>query len=318
VEEEAGKPPVARLLTAGARSAGRVAHATGMDRAVDEAVEEAILRALRSPAIGRAIERAMAGHTAAAGLSSDEFAEVVRQALESEAAEQAWAEVLDSQEVQMLIERIAGAPELRAAIRAQSAGMLTDIGIRLTKVTERVDDAMERVTRPRSADSETNQAGLATRLTSFAVDVGILFLVYSVASGVIASVVSFVFGSHLTLTGGLVVGVVGYLLAGSILALFWALAGQTPGMRLLAIRLIQNGSNDVTLGCAIRRVFALILAVIPLGLGELWILRNPSRHAWQDTMTGTEIIYDPVARSSRARTRAAQTPPPGEAPAPSA
>ena len=216
MEEDGAKPPVARLLTAGARSAGRVAHVTGVDRAVDEAVEEAILRALRSPAIGRAIERAMATHAEAAGLTSEELAQVVRQALETEAAEQAWAEVLDSQQVQMLIERIASAPELRAAIRAQSAGMLTDIGIRLTKETERMDDVIERITRPRDPDSETNQAGLVTRLTSFAIDVGILFLVYSVASGVIASVVSGVFGTKLSLTAGIAIAVIGYFLAGSL------------------------------------------------------------------------------------------------------
>lgn len=318
MEEEAGKPPVARLLTAGARSAGRVAHVTGMDRAVDEAVEEAILRALRSPAIGRAIERAMASHTEAAGLNSEELAQVVKQALDSEAAEQAWAEVLDSDEVQMLIERIASAPELRAAIRAQSAGMLTDIGIRLTKETERLDDVMERITRRKDPDSETNQAGLVTRLTSFAIDVGLLFLVYSVASGVIASVVSFVFGTKLSLVGGFAIGVIGYLLAGSILVIFWALAGQTPGMRLLAIRLTENGSNHVHLRCAIKRLFALIISLLPLGLGYFWILRDPSRHAWCDTLTNTEIIYDPIARSKRARTHAAQIPAPGEMPTPDA
>ena len=90
MEEDGAKPPVARLLTAGARSAGRLAHVTGVDRAVDEAVEEAILRALQSPAIGRAIERAMASHAEAAGLTSEELAQVVRRALETEAAEQSW------------------------------------------------------------------------------------------------------------------------------------------------------------------------------------------------------------------------------------
>ena len=201
MEEEAGKPPVARLLTAGARGAGRVAHATGVDRALDEAVEEAILRALRSPAVGRAIERAMASHTEAAGLSSEELAQIIKQVLESEAAEQVWGEVLESREVQMLIERIAGAPELRAAIAAQGAGLITDIGVKLTRLTEAFDDALERIVRRRDPDSETDQAGLATRLVAFAIDFALLFAVYSLASGVIASVVSFSFGSHLSLAG---------------------------------------------------------------------------------------------------------------------
>jgi uncharacterized RDD family membrane protein YckC len=282
-----------------------MAHATGMDRAVDDAVEEAILRALRSPAIGRAIERAMASHTEAAGLNSEELAQIVKQALESEAAEQAWAEVLESRQVQMLIERIAEAPELRAAIAAQGAGLVTDIGIRLTKLTEALDDALERIVRRRDPDSETDQAGLATRSVSFAVDFGSLFAVYSLASGVIASVVTFVFGSTLSVLGAIELGVIAFLIAGAILVGFWSLAGQTPGMRFLSIRLTQDGSRDVTLGRAIKRLFATVVALIPFGLGYFWILRNPSRHAWQDSMTGTEVVYDQSRRAQYAATRAA-------------
>jgi uncharacterized RDD family membrane protein YckC len=297
VDDDSDKPPVARLLSAGARGAGRVAHATGVDRALDEAVEEAILRALSSPAVGRAIERAMAGHVEAAGLNSEEMARIVKQVLESEAAEQAWDEVLASREVQMLVERIAEAPEIRSAIAAQGAGLITDIGVKLTRLTEAFDDALERIVRHREPDSETNQAGLATRLVAFAIDFGLLFALYSLASGVIASVVSFSFGSSLTLAGAIVLGVIGYLLGGAVLVLFWSLGGQTPGMRVLSIRLMQDGSRDVTLGRAVKRLFALMVALLPLGLGYFWILRNPSRHAWHDTMTGTEVIYDEQQRA---------------------
>jgi uncharacterized RDD family membrane protein YckC len=306
--EDSDKPPVARLLSAGARRAGRVAQATGVDRALDEAVEEAILRALRSPAVGRAIERAIAGHAEAAGLSSEELARIVKQVLESEAAEQAWGEVLASREVQMLIERISEAPEIRAAIAAQGAGLITDIGVKLTRLTEAFDDALERIVRHREPDSETNQAGLATRLVAFAIDFGLLFAVYSLASGVIASVVSFSFGSTLSPIGGAIVGVIGYLLGGAVLVLFWSLGGQTPGMRFLSIRLTQDGSRDVTLGRAIKRVFALVLALLPLGLGYFWILRNPSRHAWHDTMTGTEVVYDEKQRAPYVGADAATAP----------
>jgi len=41
----AGQAPVSRLLSAGAKGAGRVARATGADRALNQAAEEAIVRA---------------------------------------------------------------------------------------------------------------------------------------------------------------------------------------------------------------------------------------------------------------------------------
>lgn len=298
VDPDAGKPPMSRLLSAGARGAERVAQATGVDRALDDAVEEAIVRAFRNPAIGRAIERAIADRAATAELSADDIARIVKHVLESDAADQVWAELLASRQAQMLVERIAGAPELRAAIAAQSAGLITDIGVRLTKLTEALDDAMERVTRPDDHDTEVNQAGLATRLVAGAIDLGLLFVLYSLASTFVASVIPFAFGNNLTLVGGIVLGVLAFLVAGGILAAFWALAGQTPGMRFLSIRLTHHGSTDITAKTAIRRVGALLVSIVPFGLGFMAILRDPQRRAWHDRITGTEVIYETIDRAA--------------------
>ena len=189
------QPPVSRLLKAGAKGAERVARATGVDRALDEAVEEAIVRALNSEVIDRAIERAVALRAPTVELNAEEIAQLVKRGLDSEAGGRIWAEVLASEQTQMLVERIAGAPEIRAAIAAQSAGLITDIGVRLTRLTEALDDTMERVVRPHDQDElETDQAGLATRLAAAAIDLGLLFGAYSLASGVLASIISVTFG----------------------------------------------------------------------------------------------------------------------------
>jgi uncharacterized RDD family membrane protein YckC len=238
---------------------------------------------------------------------------LVRRALESDAADQIWAEVLASEQIQQLVERIASAPEIRTAIAAQSAGLITDVGVRLTKVTEALDDAMERVVRPDHAETETNQAGLATRLVAGGIDLALLFGAYSLASGVLASVTNFLFGPNPSLIAVVALGIVGFIVAGAIVAGFWALIGQTPGMRFLSIRLTEHGSREVSGRCAIRRVFAMALSIIPFGLGFLAILRDPQRRAWHDRLTGTEVIYDLHARSARHATvsaRAQQPSPP--------
>jgi hypothetical protein len=48
-----------RLLSAGAKGAERMAHATGVDHALNQAVEEAIVRALAADATNEQIERAI-------------------------------------------------------------------------------------------------------------------------------------------------------------------------------------------------------------------------------------------------------------------
>jgi uncharacterized RDD family membrane protein YckC len=276
-----------------------MARVTGIDRALDEAMEEAIVRALNSAAVDRAIERAVERRAPTVELNAEEIAHLVKRALDSEAGERIWAEVLASDEAQMLVERIAGAPEIRAAIAAQSAGLITDVGVRLTRLTEALDDSMERVVRaPGEAETETDQAGLATRLVAAAIDLGLLFAAYSIASGLLASVIAFAFGRHLSLVGAIVLGCLGFLTAGAIFSTFWALVGQTPGMRFLSIRLTYHGSRDITLGLAIRRFLAVFISLIPFGLGYLAILRDPSRRAWHDRLTGTEVVYDSVQRGA--------------------
>jgi uncharacterized RDD family membrane protein YckC len=292
----ADRPAASRLLSVGARSAERVAKVTGVDHALNEAVEEAIVRALRSPAVIRAIERSIEEHAANFEQDSDELAATTRRVLESEAAGQVWKEVLESDQAQQLVERVAKAPEVRAAITAQGAGLITDIGIRLTKITEEFDDRLERVVRRANADSETNQAGLATRAVAAAVDIGLLTAAYSLISGVLASIVSNIFGSTPSPVAVAGLSVLGVLVGGAVFAIFWALAGQTPGMRFLSIRLVHEASRDITLKRASRRVFAVVLSLLPLGLGYFAILRDPRRRAWCDRMTHTAVIYDMDAR----------------------
>ncbi len=297
------RPPGARALSAGAQVAERVAHVAGVDRLINEAVEEAIVRTLKSHTIVRAIERAAESHAETAELNSDEVRQIVKRALESDVGAAVWEEFLDSDQVQTLIERIARAPEIRSAIASQGAGLITDVGVKLTTITEGLDDRLEQVVRPRIADSETDQAGLATRAAAAAIDFGLLFIVYSLLSGVIASLISAVFGKPLSVESDIVLGGLGIIIGGAIFAAFWALAGQTPGMRFLAIHLRHKGAHDLTFARAVARVFAVLLSLLPAGLGYFAILRDPRRRAWADRMTGTEVCYDSVARSA-ARSRA--------------
>jgi uncharacterized RDD family membrane protein YckC len=196
------------------------------------------------------------------------------------------------------VERIAGAPEIRAAIASQGAGLITDIGVRLTVITERVDDRFERFVRSRDADSETNQAGLATRSVAAAVDLGLLFAGYALIASVVSSLFTSVSGEHPSLAWVIIGWTLLVMIGGAIFAAFWSLAGQTPGMRFLAIRMISRDSRHIAFGRALGRVFGAILSLLPLGLGYLAILRDPSRRAWHDRWTGTEVIYDVVARNA--------------------
>ncbi len=128
-----------------------MAAATGIDEAVERTTEEAIVRALESPAVERAIVRVLESEAAQEALERTLSSPAVERAavkvLDSELVDDVWDHLLASDEAQRLVERIAEAPEVRAAIAAQGVGLIGDLGRQVRRITERLDAGLERLIR---------------------------------------------------------------------------------------------------------------------------------------------------------------------------
>jgi uncharacterized RDD family membrane protein YckC len=297
---EERRPLPARLLGGGARGARRVAQAAGVDRAVEAATEEAIVQAVESPAFERALVRVLQGpaveEAMRGALDSPAVERALINAVDSELVDTVWQRVLASDEAQKLVERIAQAPEVRAAIASQGVGFLDDIRRQIGKIARRADGAIERIVRRltrRALRAEpTECAGAFTRALAFAIDLGVLNLAFIAISALVAFVASVVFPSGATVPA-LAIGALAWLIAGAVFSVsFWALTGQTPGMSIVGIRVVALDEPRMTLRIAIRRLFGLILAVISLGLGFLGILFSERRRGLEDTIGHTEVRYD--------------------------
>ena len=294
-------PLSVRLLGAGVRSARTVTKATGIDRAVEAAAEEAMVAAIESEAVERALARVLRGPVVEEAVQEAMESEAVKraliEALDSELVDEVWQRLLASEEAQRLVERIAEAPELRAAISAQSVGFIEDIGHTIGETTRRLDGVVERIVRriffrPRRTEP-TERAGAVTRALAFALDGLIVNLVFSGMAAIAALVVSFFAGDAGNVSDlALAVGTSAWLALGAFyLVAFWSLAGQTPGMRFFGIRLGVEGR-----GLPLRRSFArlvgLWLAAIAFGLGFLGILFDERRRGWQDRLAKADVLYE--------------------------
>jgi uncharacterized RDD family membrane protein YckC len=295
-------PLAARIIGTGAKGASRIAGATGVNHAIDGAVEEAIVRAMESPAVERALIRlAEEGRLQAAleraAVSADPE-DVIRRAIESDAADRIWTDILASDKAQMLVERVAEAPEVRAAIAQQGFGLVSDIGRQVSRITEAVDDllemAVEKVGLSTHHDEEAEEAGLVTRVVAFAIDTALTVGLLSLGAAVIASIVPFASGDWggLPFWAALLLAILGFSTGATLFVTFWYLVGQTPGMRFLGIKLVLDGGGEVPLRLAVRRVLVLPLAVAPAALGMLAILRSPKRQGWHDRAAHTVVVYD--------------------------
>jgi len=292
-------PLSARLLGVGVRGARTVTKATGIDRAVEAAAEEAIVAAVESGAVERAMARVIEGpvveEAVKGALESDAVKQAVLEAMDSELVDEVWRRLLASDQAQQLVERIAEAPEVRAAISAQGMGLLEDIGRTIGNLARRLDDRFERIARriffrkPRALP--TDRAGVVSRVLAMAIDgvfVNLAFTAFVALVTLVANTFSGDSGGGSSLA--IAVGSAAWLSFGAIyLVGFWSLAGQTPGMRFLGIRLDEERLPPRR---SFRRLVGLGLSVVSFGIGFLGVVFGERRRGWEDRFSGTEVVYD--------------------------
>jgi uncharacterized RDD family membrane protein YckC len=290
-------------LGIGARAGERVASAAGIDDAVENATEEAIVRALESPAVERAIIRVLESEAAQDAfertLSSPAVERAAVKVLDSELVDHVWDRLLASDEAQRLIERIATAPEIRQAIASQGVGLLDDIGRQIREVAGRFDDALERVIRKvigRPRTEPTRNVGLITRGLAALLDAVILNGILLAVTALLGIVVSALFNPDHVSAPAIILGAGAWVLFSSIyLWTFWSLAGQTPGMRILSIRVEHDGSRRLGGRIARRRLGGVFLSFLALGIPFLSVITRDDRRGYHDRRAGTIVVrVDPV------------------------
>jgi uncharacterized RDD family membrane protein YckC len=72
---------------------------------------------------------------------------------------------------------------------------------------------------------------------------------------------------------------------------FWVVTGQTPGMRLMGLRVECADGGPLHLGQALVRLGGLLVSIIPLFAGFLPVLFDDRRRGLADMLAGTVVLY---------------------------
>jgi uncharacterized RDD family membrane protein YckC len=141
----------------------------------------------------------------------------------------------------------------------------------------------------------TAYVGLVTRAIAFAVDAAVVQLVAIAVAGTIALILTVVSLPDELETVLVVVGSVAYVLwLVGYFVVFWSTTGETPGNRLLQIRVCRAVDGAApSLGAAVLRFAGVILAALPLFAGFLPILVDDRRRGLQDMLAGTVVVPAP-------------------------
>jgi uncharacterized RDD family membrane protein YckC len=137
----------------------------------------------------------------------------------------------------------------------------------------------------------TDYQGLVTRAIAFAVDAAIINLIallVGVGVGLALSILSISDTAETVLlacgAGAFAVWTVGYF------AVFWSTTGQTPGNRLMRIRVCTDDGTVLSLRRSLVRFAALVLAALPLFAGFLPVLVDDRRRGLHDMLAGTVVV----------------------------
>jgi uncharacterized RDD family membrane protein YckC len=309
-----------RPARAAARS-GRTALTGEAERAIDGVLAGPLPEAVaRSLVEHRVVERVLAEWLEAAvagqetpGPERERLERALEQALASPAVEQRLADALGSRLSERLAERVVhsaaferalsevlASPEVRTALTRQTAGFGADVAASLRRNARSADDEVEArigraVGRQPRDPADSAFGGLAGRGTAIVVDALLAHSAFLVAVGSVALVASLAGAFHSTWLTGALVGAGWAVVVAAYFVFFWSTTGQTPGMRLMRLRVLTGAGAPPSVWRSIVRFVGLILAIIPMFAGFLPVLFDRRRRALQDYIAGTAVVAEPDA-----------------------
>jgi uncharacterized RDD family membrane protein YckC len=263
---------------------------------IQRVVDEVLSRADLEKAIAAALDRAETERLVQETLSSPGFERLATRASDSVLASGLPEHVIESAEMQQLVEEIATSPAIRAALLRSSATLGTEVSAGLRRRMRSLDDAGERKLHSwlpgRGPTTNDDYGGLAVRGIAFAVDLAICTLVFLVGAAVGWLVSAIAGGLGPGWLQGLLAGFGWAIVVAGYLVLFWTVTGQTPGMRFMQLRVANRHGQPPGLARSLLRLVGLFLAIVPCFAGFLPVLVDRRRRALQDFVAGTVVLSD--------------------------
>jgi uncharacterized RDD family membrane protein YckC len=228
---------------------------------------------------------------------------VVASATADERTERLVQQVLTSPALEQLL----GSPELHRVIEnavrdglARQTGTLADS---MAASARRLDGAIEApprrwLRRPRRPQAAANAepavpyAGLGSRAAALVVDAAAVHAVFLIGCGMYLLVVGLIGRDPSNWLAETLAGVGWTVVVATYFVAFWTAAGQTPGMRLMRLRVLGPDGAPPRLGRSLLRLVGSDVAIALLFVGFLPVLVDDRRRALQDFLARTVVVYE--------------------------
>jgi uncharacterized RDD family membrane protein YckC len=251
-------------------------------------LDRAFATTLPEEVVQSAVKHNVIERVAAELVRSGALDRAVNDALASRHTTELTERILQSDQMRLVIREAAASPEVRAALTQQTTGLAGELSAGIRARAVRLDDRIGRRRRAAAAPF----AGIATRALAFGIDAALVIVIYASLSALIAVASSLVGELRPVWLAGLLLGIGLTLIAGIYFVTFWSGAGQTPGMRLLGLRLWGPRGEPPSLGRSLIRAVGTAIAIIPLFAGYIPVLFDARRRGLPDFLAGTVVVYE--------------------------
>jgi uncharacterized RDD family membrane protein YckC len=292
---------------------------------VERVVAEMLARIDVEPEVAAALETERTERLVAQVLASPALERLLIEALESQLTLDLADRMVGSPAFERVLAHVASSPELRAALVVQSTSLAEEMAAGLRGRVLRLDDAAERGPRrwfhrpPRAPVAPAGApsvpyAGVATRGIGLAVDAALVAMILLTGTAVVDLVASLFWHPRPAWLVGTLIAVAWVLVEIVYFVGFWSTAGQTPGMRLMHLRVVDSTGSAPNLRRSFVRLVGLALAILLLFTGFLPVLVDDRRRALQDFLARTVVLYDEQAPHPLGGATEADVPPAGRLP----
>lgn len=130
---------------------------------------------------------------------------------------------------------------------------------------------------------EINYAGFWIRAVAVVIDVAIMVVAIGIP-------LAFIFGGPLP-QGSAMDVLVNYILPFALTIFFWLKYLGTPGKMIMKLKVVDKDTFEaLSMGQAVGRYFAYILAMLPIFLGFIWIAFDEKKQGWHDKLANSVVI----------------------------
>ena len=77
----------------------------------------------------------------------------------------------------------------------------------------------------------------------------------------------------------------------SFFAFFWTRRGQTLGMQVWRVRVLNDDGSKISMKQSFLRFITAIPALFLFGLGVIWSLWDSKKLSWQDRLSGSRTVF---------------------------